>query len=166
MEATVGLMVMLMFEVEGVIQRGIGRYQNLFSGKNSINFFKNSIKHIWTWTKPKNPLCKNITPIIKIRLESFFESITTRSGVGWTIAPYGLRNLITWVDQEYKLPIYITENGYGASESERLDDTGRQNYYRAYINEVLKAIKYDKADVRAYTAWSLMDNYEWTQGYA
>jgi len=88
-----------------------------------------------------------------------------RSGIGWSIVPYGFRNLLTWIHEEYKLPIYVTENGYGARESEGLDDTGRQNYYRAYINEMLKAIVYDKADVRAYAAWSLIDNFEWTQGY-
>lgn len=79
--------------------------------------------------------------------------------------PYGIRKMVTWIHEEYKLPIYVTENGYGGVESERLDDDERQNYYRAYINEVLKSIVYDKADVRAYTAWSLMDNFEWTVGY-
>lgn len=87
------------------------------------------------------------------------------NGIGWQIFPSGFRSIITWVSKKYSLPVYITENGYGGSVDERLDDTGRQNYYKLYINEVLKAIEYDGADVRSYTAWSLMDNYEWTQGY-
>lgn len=73
--------------------------------------------------------------------------------------------MLTWISEEYKLPVFVTENGYGAREAEGLDDTGRQNYYRAYINEMLKSIKLDNANVKGYTAWSLMDNYEWTQGY-
>jgi lactase-phlorizin hydrolase len=87
------------------------------------------------------------------------------SGIGWAIVPWGLRNVTTWVAREYGLPIYITENGYGGQESQGLDDPERVNYYRAYINEVLKSIKLDGSDVRSYTAWSLIDNYEWTLGY-
>lgn len=87
------------------------------------------------------------------------------NGIGWAIVPSGFRSIITWVSKEYSLPVYITENGYGGSPNERLDDAGRQKYYNLYINEVLKAIEYDGADVRSYTAWSLMDNYEWTMGY-
>lgn len=43
----------------------------------------------------------------------------------------------------------IIENGYGAQESDMINDEERVNYYRAYINEVLKSIVYDGADVRA-----------------
>ncbi|XP_037025293.1 myrosinase 1-like [Bradysia coprophila] len=93
------------------------------------------------------------------------DSSWDRNGIGWSVVPSGFRNIITWVSKQYSLPVYITENGYGGSEDEKLDDTGRQNYYRLYINEVLKAIECDGADVRSYTAWSLMDNYEWTMGY-
>lgn len=88
-----------------------------------------------------------------------------QNGIGWSVVPYGFRNIITWVSRKYSLPVYITENGYGGSLNEKLDDTGRQEYYKLYINEVLKAIEFDGADVRSYTAWSLLDNYEWTMGY-
>lgn len=88
-----------------------------------------------------------------------------KNGIGWSIVPYGFRNILTWVSNQYSLPIYITENGYGGHIDEKLDDTGRQNYFKLYINEVLKAIEFDGADVRSYTAWSLMDNYEWEMGY-
>jgi len=88
-----------------------------------------------------------------------------KSGIGWTVVPWGIRNVTTWVWNQYNLPIYITENGYGGMENETLNDQGRIDYYRGYINEVLKSIVYDGADVRSYTAWSLVDNYEWTMGY-
>jgi len=87
------------------------------------------------------------------------------SGIGWSVVPFGIRRTIGWIWDEYKMPIYITENGYGGAEAEGLDDEPRTNFYRAYINQVLKAVKLDGADVRSYAAWSLLDNYEWSQGY-
>lgn len=98
-------------------------------------------------------------------LKTESDSTWDTNGIGWQVYPPGFRKIITWVSKQYSLPVYITENGYGGSVDEGLDDTGRQKYYRAYINEVLKAIELDGADVRSYTAWSLLDNYEWGMGY-
>ncbi|ELU13711.1 hypothetical protein CAPTEDRAFT_98416 [Capitella teleta] len=81
------------------------------------------------------------------------------------VVPWGLRNLLNWITNTYDRPnIYITENGmcdYNAT----LNDEHRVNYYRSYTNNVLKAIKLDGCDVRSYTAWSLLDNFEWAYGY-
>jgi len=46
-----------------------------------------------------------------------------------------------------------------------VEDKQRTQYYRDYINEMLKAINIDGVNVTGYTAWSLMDNYEWRRGY-
>lgn len=99
------------------------------------------------------------------RIETEENPAWNTTGIGWAIAPFGFRKLLNWVYQQYSLPVYITENGYGGKKDEKLNDVGRQNFFRAYINEVLKAIKLDGVDVRSYTAWSLLDNYEWTMGY-
>merc|ERR1719233_1279309 len=66
---------------------------------------------------------------------------------------------------EYGKPIYITENGVSTADVADLDDDTRTTFYGAYINEVMKAITLDGVDVKAYFAWSLMDNFEWTSGY-
>ena len=38
-------------------------------------------------------------------------------------------------------------------------------YYKHYINQVLKTIKEDEVNVKGYYAWSLLDNFEWGNGY-
>jgi len=59
------------------------------------------------------------------------------------------------------IPIYITENGIADS----------QDYYRkTFIDHTLKALHRavveDKCDIRGYFYWSLLDNFEWDEGYA
>lgn len=89
-----------------------------------------------------------------------------KNALGWAVVPWGFRRLLNWMYQEYKMPIYVTENGYGGEGSEHLDDEARVRYFTNYINEMLKAIKLDGADIKGYAAWSLIDNYEWRQGYS
>ncbi|XP_025092494.1 LOW QUALITY PROTEIN: lactase-phlorizin hydrolase-like [Pomacea canaliculata] len=86
-------------------------------------------------------------------------------GNGWLrVNPWGIRNVLRWVrDRWQNPPVYITENG--RPDVEGPNDIDRIYYHRNYTNELLKAIKLDGCDVRGYTAWSLMDNFEWTSGY-
>ncbi|XP_071833513.1 cytosolic beta-glucosidase-like [Apostichopus japonicus] len=81
--------------------------------------------------------------------------------------PWGLRGLLNWVKNEYNNPdIFITENGVSTALDSGTEDEERVTFYRAYINEVLKAIEQDNVKVKGYFAWSLMDNFEWTSGYS
>ncbi len=61
------------------------------------------------------------------------------SGSEWLRpVPWGLRELLNWVQDEYNLPIYITENGVSTLDVPGLEDETRVTYYRAYVNEILK----------------------------
>ncbi|XP_069329291.1 lactase/phlorizin hydrolase [Eulemur rufifrons] len=79
--------------------------------------------------------------------------------------PWGMRRVLNWIKEEYgDIPIYVTENGVGLTDSE-LEDTDRIFYHKTYINEALKAYRLDGVDLRGYSTWSLMDNFEWLNGY-
>ena len=84
---------------------------------------------------------------------------TTCSDMGWEIDPAGLRHVVEEA-ASYGKPVYVTENGIDDA-----DDDQRPAYIRGYLRALARAID-DGADVRGYYAWSLIDNYEWAEGYA
>jgi beta-glucosidase len=89
---------------------------------------------------------------------------------GWPIIPEGLREVIAQVRERHPdvPPIYITENGcsfgMGPDEDGVVDDQPRIDYLASHLGAVADAIT-DGADVRGYYCWSLMDNFEWAEGY-
>ena len=84
--------------------------------------------------------------------------------MGWEIYPQGLTDLLVRVSNEYtKVPLYVTENGMAEVEGD--DDPRRVRYYDEHLKAVLAA-RAAGADVRGYFAWSLLDNYEWAEGYS
>ncbi|CAH0696429.1 unnamed protein product [Spodoptera exigua] len=89
----------------------------------------------------------------------------TQAGTSWFfVYPEGIRKSLVWLKKQYGgLEIMITENGLATKSG--LDDQDRVQYYRDYLEQVLLAINEDGVNVTAYTAWSLMDNYEWNNGY-
>jgi len=89
---------------------------------------------------------------------------------GWEVWPDGFYNLITKVNAKYKpKAIEITENGcsYGDVPDEKgvVPDERRIAFFRGYLGGLAKAHKAG-VPIRGYNAWSLMDNYEWAEGYS
>ena len=72
-----------------------------------------------------------------------------------------------WAD-EYKMPIYVSENGMACIDTIAADgkvhDADRINYLNRYLGSLEKAIE-SGADVRGYFVWSFLDNFEWALGY-
>jgi len=92
-----------------------------------------------------------------------------RTAMDWEIRPEGLTTLLTRLNTDYPgTPIVITESG--AAFDDDADDSGfvADSDRTAYLCDHLEAIADAQdagADVRGYFAWSLMDNFEWAQGY-
>ncbi|KAL0970320.1 hypothetical protein UPYG_G00240410 [Umbra pygmaea] len=88
-------------------------------------------------------------------------------GVSWhVVVPGHLRRLLNYIKDTCNNPaIYITENGFSQVGPVDLDDVQRCGYYKDAIQEVETAIKTDGVDVRGYFAWSLLDNFEWADGF-
>ncbi|CAL9697465.1 unnamed protein product [Knipowitschia caucasica] len=88
-------------------------------------------------------------------------------GSEWLYAvPWGFRRLLNFVKSQYGNPtVYVTENGVSEKmQCPELCDEWRIQYFRDYTNEMLKAIK-DGVNVKGYTAWSLLDKFEWDEGF-
>ncbi|GAA2731893.1 GH1 family beta-glucosidase [Streptomyces nogalater] len=86
------------------------------------------------------------------------------TGSGWPVVPEGLTELLTGFHDRYgdRLPpVVITENG---CSYEGVDDQDRIAYLDAHIRAV-HAARAAGVDVRGYFVWSLLDNFEWSEGY-
>lgn len=83
----------------------------------------------------------------------------------WPVIPDGLRELLVALRDRYgdRLPpVVITENG--CSYDDPIDDTRRIEYLDGHIRAVAAAIS-EGVDVRGYFVWTLMDNWEWAEGF-
>ncbi|WP_042383541.1 GH1 family beta-glucosidase [Streptacidiphilus melanogenes] len=88
-----------------------------------------------------------------------------RTAFDWPVVPDGLTELLLGLRARYGEalpPIWITENG--CSEPAGLDDAARVDYLAGHIRAVAEA-RAQGVDVRGYFTWSLLDNFEWAEGY-
>ena len=89
--------------------------------------------------------------------------------LGWEIHPQGLNEHLIRIARDYiPPPIVITENGAAFAdvlEGSAVHDKARIAYLESHIAAVNRAMS-QGVDVRGYFAWSLMDNFEWAEGYA
>ena len=90
--------------------------------------------------------------------------------MGWPITPDGLRAILVSVAREFPNapPMMVTENGAAYDDpmgpAGDIDDSRRIRYLAAHLDAVADAIA-EGVDVRGYHVWSLLDNFEWAEGY-
>lgn len=138
---------------------GLNHYSSSYVGYNP-----NCIQNIWN-----NDSCTFST-----RVSIDGHEIGPRAESPWLyVYPEGIRGILNWISKRYNSPtIYVFENGVSVPHENELPinqaihDTFRVDFYKAYIKKALDAINLGGIDLRGYFAWSLMDNFEWADGYS
>ncbi|MGN6132334.1 MAG: GH1 family beta-glucosidase [Nocardioidaceae bacterium] len=92
-----------------------------------------------------------------------------RTAIGWEVEARGLEELLVGTARRTGLPLLVTENGAAYDDTAlaadgSVDDQDRIAYLRDHIEAVRRA-RSAGADVRGYVAWTLLDNFEWAEGY-
>ena len=123
-----------------------------------LDFFGVNIYHGETILAGKNGQPEIVPPATGHALTTY----------GWPVTPAALYWGPRFLQERYKAPIYITENGLGSMDWVALDgqvhDPQRIDFLTRYQRELRRAIA-DGVDVRGYFHWSIMDNFEWNEGY-
>jgi len=81
----------------------------------------------------------------------------------WPVVPEGLGQILTRLHQDYGVPLYVTESGCAYAESP--DDQRRIDYLAGHIGAV-ESVRAEGVDVRGYFVWSILDNFEWAEGFS
>lgn len=89
--------------------------------------------------------------------------------IGWEIDASGLTQVLEETWERTGLPLVIAENGAAMRDDTfdgdgRIDDADRIDYLRDHLRAARAALD-SGVDLRAYFCWTLMDNFEWAQGY-
>jgi len=92
-----------------------------------------------------------------------------KTQMGWEIYPDGLHHFLTRLARDYvgQMPIMVTENGMANAdlvEDGTVTDRIREDFLFAHLAATRRAIV-DGVNVQGFFYWSLLDNYEWAEGY-
>ena len=88
--------------------------------------------------------------------------------IGWEIDASGLDELIRTTAERTGLPVLVMENGAACADTEVVEGTVRDQDRIDYLRDHLAAAERARAagaDLRAYVVWTLLDNFEWAEGY-
>lgn len=111
-------------------------------------------------TQPLADGCQHVSPVPE----------GCYTDMAWEIYPQGLKDFLVNVHQQYQIPhIYVTENGAAFKDQwdgkDEVSDPRRVDYLRDHIAGLAEAIE-QGVPLHGYFVWSLMDNFEWAEGYS
>lgn len=96
---------------------------------------------------------------------------TTGTEPPFYVYPPGLEKIVTYIKERYNnIPMFVTENGYcevsnaNWTVEDSVNDVKRVDFFKSYLDSLSIAIR-KGADVRGYFLWTLLDSFEWTNGY-
>eukprot|EP00927_Polykrikos_kofoidii_P060900 TRINITY_DN5579_c0_g3_i1.p1 TRINITY_DN5579_c0_g3~~TRINITY_DN5579_c0_g3_i1.p1 ORF type:complete len:539 (-),score=47.58 TRINITY_DN5579_c0_g3_i1:101-1717(-) len=147
--------------------------KHLVHGSHDAYFFMNTYTTNYARAMPNYPCGFFCDPMAQLSGYNFTSNkpIGTPSTNGWLFnyGP-GMGEMAAWYNRRYPgLKYVITETGWSSATSSREEamlDTERCNFYRDYIGNLSAIAVREKYEVVAFTAWSIMDNYEWADGYS
>ncbi|SET24456.1 beta-glucosidase [Oceanobacillus limi] len=91
-----------------------------------------------------------------------------RTDINWPIYPEGFYKVLTYIHDRYgDTPIYITENGACFNDDVQqgqVKDDGRIDYLKTHLASLQRSID-SGVPIKGYLCWSLLDNFEWAEGY-
>ncbi|MFF7814414.1 GH1 family beta-glucosidase [Streptomyces sp. NPDC007945] len=133
-----------------------------------LNYYTPSTVRAAPWREPD--------PARRTAMDNRFEGVdhpgVRHTAMGWAVVPDALRDLLVSLRDRYGAllpPIHITENGSAEHDVPAADgivhDADRITYLESHLRAAAAAIA-DGVDLRGYTAWSLLDNFEWAFGHS
>ncbi|XP_026276465.1 uncharacterized protein LOC113205169 isoform X2 [Frankliniella occidentalis] len=143
--------------------------------KNSTDYIGLNVYYgmLVSYRDPKTTQMAVDMPLRQLFQELNFVNVGYRDSQGGTIdkfplnmiAPDAMRSALAWTWFQYKKPIIITENGVGDKNMAGVEDHKRAVYYSAFLRSMVSAVRELGVRVIGYCAWSLIDSFEWSQGY-
>jgi len=141
-------------------------------GKNAPKFTDDEMALI---SQPLDFIGANLYHGLPVRANGKFggEVLRQPQGIGrtmyhWTVSPKAMYWLAKLYYERYRMPIVITENGMANADWIALDgyvhDGPRIDFLNRYLLELERAVD-DGVPILAYFHWSLLDNFEWNEGY-
>lgn len=112
--------------------------------------------------------------VVQAKMGKDYDSVQPTENItdiGWEIYPEAFSKLLVDLNNRYSNlpPIVITENGIADNTEKNAKgdvvDTMRMDYFQSHLMSIHNAIEAG-VDIRGYIAWSLMDNFEWAEGYS
>jgi beta-glucosidase len=91
-----------------------------------------------------------------------------RTHIGWEVEPAGLEELLRETHKRTGLPLMVTENGAAYADEAVVAGVVQDEDRRAYLESHIAATERSResgVDIRAYFVWTLLDNFEWAEGY-
>ena len=116
-----------------------------------LNYYTRDFVHFtgWSWGKVFGEVCSL----------AHHRDAGVRNSLGWEMYPEGIYECLKQLSRS-RLPILVTESGICTN-----DDSQRTPFIQQHLREVARAMEED-VPVLGYLYWSLLDNYEWHEGFA
>jgi beta-glucosidase len=114
-----------------------------------------------------------VTPFVSTHYDINGNLMGEKGATFWLFSvPWGFKKALKYIHTKYNVTdIYITENGFSITDEyklplrDKLKDKSRITYYQEYLNVMQEVIKETNIKIKAYFAWTLIDNFEWHEGF-